>query len=67
MEDCYFEAAESDSTINQQKAGLKTEAQSVSYYLKDTLEAPTQASSHCSFERRLSVILNISMNTVRSQ
>ena len=56
MEDCYFEAAESDSNINQHKASLKSKAQSVSCYLKDALDAPTQASSHCSFERLLSVI-----------
>ena len=34
MADCYLEAAKND--IDTQKAGLKSEAQSVSCFLKDT-------------------------------
>ena len=34
MVDCYLEAAESDCTIDQQEAGLKSKAQSVSCYLR---------------------------------
>lgn len=37
MADCYLEAAESDCAIDQQRAGLKSVAQSVSCYVKDTL------------------------------
>ena len=37
MVDCYLEAAESDSAIDQQKVGLKSEGQSVSLFFKDPL------------------------------
>ena len=44
MVDCYLEAAENYCAIDQQKAGIKSK--SVSCYLKDALDMPTQASSH---------------------
>ena len=56
--------------LRKQKNGRKSKAQSVSCYLKDTLDVPTQAGSHCSytlmlqFERLLLVILNISIKAV---
>ena len=72
MVDYYFEAAESDSAIDQQKAGLKSKVQSVSCYLKDILDTPTHMGSHRSYtrilliQRQLSFIVNIFMNTVMS-
>lgn len=39
MLDCYYKPAESDSTIDQQKAGLKQKTQSIYCYLKDALHA----------------------------
>ena len=46
MVDWILEAAESNWAIDQQKAGLKSKAKSVSCYLKDTLHKPAQAGSH---------------------
>ena len=42
MEHCHLGAAESSSATDEQKAGLKSKLQSVSHYLKDTLDMPTQ-------------------------
>ena len=63
MVDCYLEAAECDSATDQQKAALKSKAQSVYCYFKDALDAPKQVGSQRSytlilhFERLHSVIV----------
>ena len=70
MVDWYLEALESDSAIDWQKSGLKSMVQSVSWYLKDTLDAPTEGSSHRSYTQKAasqiinSLIWNSYMNTV---